>query len=226
MPRPPVSASLALWNDPVEPGGTHPAVNTTQGHCGRLMTVWENPAAMDSPRLPYLHLDDSRELAPCRVPDDDKDALDDEGLHQVEALVCLGPGAADRPQPVGCAPASAGPLTTPRACPIVFSEGVDATSCFLPLSGLFFLRSVREGPASGLLGSSTKANHPQGWDAKLWVPLGLPGCRKVSPPRNLPGASPMLGLQLPPLSVVTVLFFRGSPFLGLSERMVVSCCRI
>src|SRR6516162_1949893 len=31
---------------------------------------------------------------------------------------------------------------------------------------------------SPVLGSSTKANHPQGWDAKPWVPLGSPGCRE------------------------------------------------
>jgi hypothetical protein len=30
-----------------------------------------------------------------------------------------------------------------------------------------------------LPGITTKANHPQGWDAKPWVPRGSPGCRMV-----------------------------------------------
>ena len=47
------------------------------------------------PRLPHLHLDDGRELAPRRVPDDDKDALDDDGRQDVEALVRLSPGKLD-----------------------------------------------------------------------------------------------------------------------------------
>jgi hypothetical protein len=38
--------------------------------------------------------------------------------------------------------------------------------------------AYRTGFVRATYGSSTKANHPQGWGAKLWVPLGSPGCRK------------------------------------------------
>ena len=53
------------------------------------------------PRLPHLQLDDGRELAPRRVPDDDKDALDDDGRQDVEVLVRLPLGEVDCPQDAG-----------------------------------------------------------------------------------------------------------------------------
>src|SRR6516225_4304831 len=42
-------------------------------------------------------------------------------------------------------------------------------------------RDCQEGsrPLFPATGFHERANHPRGWDAKPWVPLGSPGCRKV-----------------------------------------------
>lgn len=82
------------------------------------------------------------------------------------------------------------------------------------------MRCGRQKAENELLGSTTKANHPQGWDAKPWVPQGLPGYRMVLVHPEPPAVPPGRQYQVLVSCAVSAATWRGlqaspsCPYLG------------
>src|SRR5262249_16899583 len=93
-----------------------------------------------------------------------------------------------------------GALTFPASCPMFLATERRSTT----KAALNRPEWGRENRRVVLLGSSIRANHPQGWDAKPWVPEGI-----ARLPKGLvhPGA-----YSLPPRRPLTAVCFPWQSF--------------